>query len=161
MPQWIPAVTALIAVVLGPLVSIYVVNRQIKASTSIAEKQITASVVSTNRREWIKEFRDLISEFISLISIESSPFQAEPSAKERRILIAEKIKLFLNPTEEDYPKLVELIFEVNAHASTLGLQTVLTESDPLYALLHEEIDKISDLSSSILKREWERVKQGD
>lgn len=160
MPQWIPAVTALIAVVLGPLVSIYVVNRQIKASASITERQIKASVVSTNRRDWIKDFRDLISEFISLVYVDTSTSHTETSIRERRILIAEKIRLFLDPTEEECSELVDLIFEVNALTTDVSKLPTDQETD-LYDLIHVKVEKISASSASILKREWERVKQGD
>ena len=44
----------LVAVVIGP----FLTRRQIKSSEDIARRQITASVVSANRQDWINTLRD-------------------------------------------------------------------------------------------------------
>ncbi len=49
--EWLPAITTLVAVVGGPLLSLWVANKQIAASSATAEKQITASLISANRKE--------------------------------------------------------------------------------------------------------------
>lgn len=51
----ISAVTALFAVLLGPLVSIWA-----------AQRQSRVAVLSANRQAWINALRDLISEYISI-----------------------------------------------------------------------------------------------
>ena len=50
----IAAATALVAVVLGPIVSVYVVRRQIRAT-----------VVSTNRQAWINDLRNTIADWLT------------------------------------------------------------------------------------------------
>ena len=45
--EWLLALTALVAVIISPIISIYVVR-----------KQFRASVISPNRQNWINEFRN-------------------------------------------------------------------------------------------------------
>src|SRR5690349_18455780 len=53
----ITAMTALVASIMGPLVTL-----------SVARRQFRANVISTNRQKWIETFRDRVSELLSLMS---------------------------------------------------------------------------------------------
>ena len=52
----ISACTALVASILGPLVTL-----------SVAKRQFNASVLSANRQKWIETLRDMLAELISLL----------------------------------------------------------------------------------------------
>lgn len=148
--QAISALTALVAVVLGPSVSVY-----------LAKRQIHASVVSSNRQKWIDNLRDLLSEIITSIrilglhrtmdNIQQKEFDAR---LENLVLMETKINLLLNPFEADHKaisetirKAIEKLFagdELEKRAAVKELSTSLTSQ-----------------AQTILKREWRRVKTGD
>ena len=141
--------TALIAVIVSPIVSIYVAKRQIRAS-----------VVSTSRQKWIDSLRDQLAEFIAaahvmglhrgLNMIETPEVN---SRLEQLRLIESKVLLLLNPDEADHKVL----------AATIGaLIPQLFGGDELAKrkLAQEALPRITEQSQSILKREWERLKRG-
>ncbi len=153
----ISACTALVASVVGPLVTL-----------SVARRQFNANVLSANRQKWIEALRDLLAELISLLVaalvVKSrwkenwdkgmGPIAADPEmlAKlERIVLVQWKIRLLINPTEADHQELyrtIETAFErIKAEDSR--------DSDS-----DADVENITRLAQAILKREWERVKRG-
>jgi len=151
--QVIIAATALIAVIVGPITSIYVTRRQIRAS-----------VVSTNRQAWINSLRDTIADYLSAEQVvfisKHSEFWEKPDvqqALEKLILLEYRIRLLINPKEPDHAKLIELILKESTNL-TKSLESPPTEfsEDERYS-----DDEIITLAQSILKREWKRVQNGD
>lgn len=142
----ISALTALGAVLLGPLVA-----------TWIAKKQIQVSVLSNNRQAWINGLRDLIAEYFSITSFvhvadwERKSGEIHDQKMERLMLINSKIRLMLNPTEADHIRLVELLGNL-AEGSANARKSVDMEN------MREYHDAAVILAQSVLKREWERVK---
>ena len=127
----ISAVTALVAVVVGPLVSVYVVRRQIHAS-----------VVSANRQKWIDDLRDQLTELITGIrflglhrSLEHIDEKEFVERLQRLVLVETKVNLLLNPNEKDHEALsktirqaIEKIFAGNEKENAWGLNNFLTQS---------------------------------
>ena len=166
--QWISALTplaavltALAAVLVSPLISVYVVKRQTATALEVALRQIRASVVSANRQCWIDQLRDQLSELITLLMFVNVGMgsklwtQDEIVAKiERAHIIENKIKLLLNPHEEDHTRLVALL--------RAGIENVFkTDKQQVSWKPYEWQGAVISLSQEILKREWIRVKQGD
>ena len=152
----ISACTALVASILGPLVTL-----------SVARRQFNANVLSANRQRWIETLRDMVAELISLIVTalvvkakwhgnwdQGRGAVADPALMEklqRLVLIQSKIRLLLNPTETDHQQLDRAI-----DAAIKRLQSEQTED----AEMEADIQTITRLAQSILKREWQRVKRG-
>ena len=148
----IPMATALVAIIISPLISIYV-----------TKKQLRASVNSKSRQEWINTLRDEITNYLfGFIKLEGMWFDnAQAEIKEHTLphnsqdltkaldeLQKHKIKisLLINPNEEDHKKLINLL--ENAY------QNIQNKSKS-----RNEIEtEVLQLSQAILKREWERVK---
>ena len=113
--QLIPAVTALVAVTLGPIMiyrsnkqqnraTLFVARRQIKATMKnaerqiqatahVAERQIQATVVSANRQAWIHQLREYLVDYVTnakkcMIFDQAAPGQqlAEGSATWQAVL---------------------------------------------------------------------------
>jgi len=147
--QIITAVIALVAVIVGPIVSIYVVRRQIRAS-----------VVSGNRQAWINNLRDAIADYLTkqaMVRIFNSESYADSSSLpriEETVRLANRIELLVNPKESDHAELVVLIGKMT---STMNAQNEANKGFDVNA--HSR--KIIELSQSIFKREWDRVKRGD
>jgi hypothetical protein len=145
----IAAATALCSVLLGPLVSMWVV-----------QKQARVSVLSGNRQAWINTLRDQVSEFLAILAVAHAGEWSSRTEKEydeelkRLVLVGSKIKLMLNPKEEDHERLSDLLTEA---FHTLGGRANTTEGKDAKrgAQLTGEI---VPLAQSILKREWVRVK---
>ncbi len=145
----VAAVTALCSVLLGPLVSLWV-----------AQKQASVSVLSANRQAWINTLRDQIAEFLSILAVIHAGEWGQRTEKEydeelkRLILLVSKIKLMLNPKEEDHKRLSSLLSQ--------AAQTVRARAKDEKLKSAEGVQvgaEVLPLAQSILKREWERVKQ--
>jgi hypothetical protein len=153
----VSALTALVASIIGPFVTI-----------RVAKRQITASVVSANRHKWISELRDMVAELIALMTavvvirsrfkgtwdrglgvLEANP--ALVDKVERITLVQWKIRLLLNPAE---PPSVEL------HRRIQDTLKALQQDSWDEAALMEGIESITRLTQDILKQEWQRVKAG-
>ena len=146
----ISALTALVAVIVGPIVSVYVAKRQIKAS-----------VVSSSRQKWIDNLREQLSEIITgirFLGVHSSlDLTSETEFRERLqklLLVETKVNLLLNPNESDHQELarnlhlaIEKIFAGSEREKRVGVIAL--------------IDLVTEQSQKILKREWQRVKSGE
>ena len=125
----------------------------------LASKQIRATVVSSNRQNWINSLREEVSELISLVeAFDRNTRTLLPSretsqeAQRRRLdfedranLMLRRIQLRLNEGEQDHLDLIGLLQKFVA------------------AMRHDAIleDRIIKLTQKILKAEWNRVKRGD
>jgi hypothetical protein len=140
------AATALIAVVMGPLVSLWAARRQSRVT-----------VLSANRQAWINTLRDLIAECMAIsgfihIADWSDRKQSEFDEKmERFALLVAKIRLMLNPNEQDHKRLSEMLGQLMKSMRSLN------EKDPVKGA--QLMKDFLPLSQTILKREWERVKR--
>jgi hypothetical protein len=154
----VSAATALVASILGPVVTLVV-----------ARRQINANVVSVNRQKWIDALRDLLAELVSLLvavvvtrrtwrgqwNEGMAAIEARPellTKLERIVLVQWKIRLLINPNERDHQALYRSIEQALEHARS---------EQAAEAEMTADIEAITALSQQILKREWERVKRGD
>jgi ABC-type multidrug transport system fused ATPase/permease subunit len=147
--QWLSALTALVAVVLSPIISIYVARRQIKAS-----------VVSSNRQKWIDQLRDRLSELITGIRFLNLRQRSKNISEKEFVdkfnelfLLETRINLLLNPNEGDHK---ELSGKIRG-----AIERIFEEKDSDEPHVVKLTDEVMNLSQGILKREWERVKRGN
>jgi len=157
MLSLITATTALVASIMGPLVTL-----------SVARRQFQANVISTNRQKWIETFRDRISELLSLMnaaqvikrhSIESwqgglGPVQANLGLAEkfeRAYMALAEIRLMTNASELEHQQLNDAVATALAH-----LQHDELRDDELTA----SVEEVIALGRTIIRHEWGRVKRG-
>ena len=153
----VSACTALVASIVGPLVTL-----------NVAKRQFNATAISSNRYKWIETLRDELAELISLLAtavvVKSKwkdqwehgrgPLNSEPALLEKfeRIVLGEaKIRLLTSPSDDDQKLLSGLIESALRRLRSEEAQDAETEAD---------IQAIVVLAQSILKREWVRVKLG-
>jgi hypothetical protein len=153
----ISACTALVASIAGPCVTL-----------AVAKRNFNATVLSANRQKWIESLRDTLAELVSLLvsalvlkakwktgwNRGQGPVHSDPhmlDKLERIVGAHSRVRLLLNPTESDHQRLCECI-EV-AFKRLRSEQSFDSESEA-------DIESITRLAQSILKREWQRVKQG-
>ena len=116
--------------------------------------------ISQFRQKWIEQLRDLLSEFMteaSHLSIEQQAGHVDPRANPRRteriMLLDTKISLMLNRHEADHRKLLDLTFEIVQ-------RSMLPTADTTGSAYGERLGEYVKLSQDILKREWDRLKNG-
>ena len=79
-------------------------------------------------------------------------------ATQQLLLSEAKIRLLINPREEDHSRLVELLHKALFAASSPKRHGETDEQAAM--VLRDHVGAIVELSQSILKREWERIKRG-
>ncbi|EGR2355076.1 MULTISPECIES: hypothetical protein [Vibrio] len=147
----ISASTALLAVVVGPVVSLV-----------IAKKQIKSSVVSKNRQDWIVSLRAQVSELVS-------DFQYLPNASIDGVLGREQlialhrdvlrkcnsVRLHLNLEEKEHFELMEMFDDMSQ---------MLLDYINGKLFIHKEMTGLCNVAieqcSFVIKIEWEKVKSG-
>ena len=160
----VSALIALVAVIVGPLVSLKIAKRQFRVSLDIAKRQFNASVLSVNRQQWINTLRDQISElladtFLLRREVERSPQETDRlySNAQGVLRCAFKIKLLINPKEADHIHLVDSIDRLMILVVKSAEKVEDKDIDSQFRVIRDEI---VSKSQEILKREWERVKEG-
>lgn len=152
-------VVAALAVFVGPTISVRIAKRQIRASAQLATSQIRSSLEASNkqiiapmRQAWINNLRDLLAELTSSsLHYYVAGFEDRKEEEYQRVrLLQSKIQLMLNAKEEDHVLLEQLIKRMAA-----AIHYKKEEADE-FPDLHTEVVA---LSRSILKREWDRVKE--
>lgn len=141
-------IIAVFAVFFGPLISIFITKKTLQINSKIASK----SLISPIRQQWINDLRNIISEIIAKSSYYCVAGTEDRKDKEyyRITELEMKINLLINPKEEDHKKLINLIKEM---IENLYIGNQVAES--IFWKKHKEV---IELSQTILKREWERVK---
>ena len=153
----VSASTALVASIIGPIVTL-----------TVARRQYNATVISASRQKWIETLRDTLAELIALLRaalvVKSKwkdkwdrgrgPLDADPAMLEKFehiVLSQSKIVLLINPTDADHLLLSETI---ETAISRLGAEASLE------AETQSDIQTITRLGQAILRRGWQRVKIG-
>jgi len=153
----VSASTALVASIIGPIVTL-----------TVARRQYNATVISASRQKWIETLRDTLAELIALIRAAlvvkvkwkdkwdrgRGPLNADPAMLEmfeRIVLSQSKIDLLINPTDADHQRLYETIETAIARLREEASQEAETQRD---------IQTITRLGQTILRRAWQRVKIG-
>lgn len=161
--KYIVALTALVAVIVGPLLQWKIARRQI------------ADNISAKRQNWIDELRKDAAEYLTLVGriqemrrptpglpLEDQKlvFEENAAAHSKALELSLRMRLRLNPKEGDHNELLRLFNEL-ARASpdpTPGETTddVARELATFRAARENVVRQLQ----TILKSEWERVKSG-
>jgi hypothetical protein len=153
----ITALTALLASVLGPIVTF-----------AVARHQFRASVVSTNRQKWIDTFRDRLAELLSVVN--AAQVIKRTSADQWRAVAVAVL---------DNPALAEKIEK--AFMAVAQIQLLTKGAEPVHQALNDAIGaamdhlldddlndrevsdrilEITGIARGIIREEWRRVKRG-
>ena len=153
----VSASTALVASVVGPVITL-----------TVARRQFNATVISANRQKWIETLRDTLAALVALLRgalvVKSKwkdkwdrghgPLNADPAMLEKFehiVLSQSKIGLLINPADADHQLLYETIETAISR---------LRAEESLEAETQSDIQNITRLGQAILRREWRRVKVG-
>lgn len=132
-----------------------------------AFRQIVAKVRSENRQKWINEVRAAIATVTGFITANMVTKDEEDLIVYEQSMM--KLELLLNPLEKDHRALGYIlrkvygcpIYDVDKFISERAELDFLREMDARNIDdLNKMVGYVIKLSNAILKREWERVKQG-
>jgi hypothetical protein len=153
----VSASTALVASIVGPVITL-----------TVSRRQFNATVISASRQKWIETLRNTLAELIALIRaalvVKSKwkdkwdrglgPLNADPAMLdkfEHIVLSQSTIDLLISPTDADHLLLREAIETAIAR---------LRAEESLESETRGDIQNITRLGQAILGREWQRVKIG-
>lgn len=147
--SFLALLVALVAVIVGPVVTLKVAKRQI---------------VSPIRQKWIDDLRELISEYLSeceklMVLGDDGLLNKEETDEKifaRLLYLEQKLKLMLNPNEGKHNELLTIVEELTEeihHGVGNKVSDVVDFGDKLR--------RATKVSQNILKEEWVRVKSGD
>jgi uncharacterized membrane protein YbjE (DUF340 family) len=143
----ISAATALIALLISPLLSLYV-----------AKKQISVSTISEERKEWIRSLRHNVAKFIAVISsimieqvwMESLELPSIKTKMDELYFLKANIGLLLNNNVESQSKLNRLLNETLVSVRTYAKQP----TDAVRKDLLDKLNLIRDEAHLIIGTEW-------
>jgi hypothetical protein len=154
----VSAATALVASFAGPVITLH-----------IGRLQIRASVLSVNRQKWIDSFREAVATFCSQVAasvhlrekfVRDGKVHVSSDAEvigrfEALIFTLAKIRLLVDPADEDQRKMLALMQE-----QIDTLRTTAQDAD-ITPRIEATGARIIDASVIILRKEWARVKSLD
>lgn len=151
--SWLPflsLVVAVLAVVVGPLISWCVAMRQLQTSLRVSNKQIIAPM----RQAWINNLRELVAELSGKCAhYWAAGYEDRDDAEYRHITeLVHKLELYINSAEADHAALLAQVRIMEQLLSAGSNQ----ETDRTFWEAHH---RVMELSQKILKREWDRVKE--
>lgn len=149
--QYLPVLSLLVAVLavfVGPLISWAIAKRQIDLSFKMTNKQIVAPM----RQAWINSLRDLMAEFLAKSVHYWAAGYDNRTDKEylRMEELQSKLHLMINPKEEDHNRLKEQVKIVVNYISSGNVR-----DDAVLQKAHKQAE---ELTQTILKKEWDRVR---
>jgi hypothetical protein len=141
----ISAGVAVLAVVVGPLITLWASMRQLRST-----------VLSSSRQRWIDELRQEIAGVLNQLHVlfmhlgDPPPVEHITATLQRYSLHSAKITLLINPAEKDHLELNRLVVQTLEH---------MADHPDDSEEIHRRMGAIADVGQRILKREWARVKQ--
>ena len=152
--QILTLVVAILAVFIGPMVTLYigkkqneVANKTVELSRRIASKQIMAPM----RQAWINDLRDKISELSSSgLHYWTAGYEDRSEAEYQRVgLLESEVYFRINPQEKDHQELMSAI-----RGMVQALQTGHDDADRFIV----SYNQLNAIAQKIFKTEWNRVK---
>ncbi len=156
---FISAMTALIAVIVGPLIQYIIGKRQ----HVLAKRQLNLSSDQFNveknkfaiqmKQEWIEKLRDTISEIITSYTLYH--IQLSAKVKEDNVMSKLSREIFLNLNRVD----LLLNPHVELHLTLICAIQQISLKDLDLDIFRDKRKEIIKLSQDVLKYEWDRLKE--
>jgi hypothetical protein len=157
LPLLISALTALVASILGPFVTL-----------SVSRRQFRANVLSTNRQKWIDTFRDRLSELLAHINAAQATKRAATDQWRGGLGLVMADQNLADKLAETYRAIAQIQLltkaEEPAHQAlneSIDAALGYLQADELHeAELSAALIETTSLGRGIIRGEWGRVKRG-
>lgn len=170
--DYLPAILTLIAGVLSVYANWIIAKKLRDNTTQNIEKQLSeakrikylelqATINTRNRQEWMNQFRDAISEYISLITISIANIKADNARVfdtiKRLSELNSRLDLLLHPDRENEEEIM------NCYAALVVLLLTPDKDKPSdYAdQLSRNKERLIILSRAVLERNWQKLNNLD
>ena len=150
----VSCLTALLAVIVGPLIQL-----------SVAKRQIRSTTISANRQEWINRLRDDLATFwayaanvrVVRASYTNDPVLTAAAQEQARAaaILVNRIRLSINTSESDHRDLVKFVERL------WNIADSVVPTNPKSEAWEQAVTDLTNTARRILKAEWQRVKRGD
>lgn len=140
-------VVAILAVFVGPIITLKLGTKQTELSRRIASKQIVAPM----RQAWINNFREKLAELMSsALHYWNAGFENRKDEEYKRLGHLEaEILLTINPTETDHKELLAAIRQM-----MLALERGAND----FSRFSTAFERVTSLGQKIFKTEWDKIK---
>lgn len=137
------------------------IERQLAESKNIKYLELKASINTKNRQDWMNQFRDAVSEYISVVVVASTNLQVNNDVVRLTITklmeLQTRLDLLLHPERE---KEKEIIACYSALTALLLLEESKKTKDHADKMgKHKE--KLVELSRLVLERNWQKLNNLD
>ena len=147
--DYLPSITALVAVIVGPLVSLYVTRQQLKKQQKISDEQLRANRLLTTRYKEIQEFKRLVVEVV--LGFTAAQTEMRVALKDTK----ERLEKGLPPT--DIPQKRDMMASYDKlHVTYYSLMLTLDEKNKLQSEFKDTANELLLIveDSIIENREW-------
>lgn len=159
--DYLPTLTALVAVIVGPLVSLLITRQQLIKQQKISDEQIRANLLWTNKYKEMQEFKKLVADFVAglaqgQVRMRLALQDANERTKRRlpRRLTDEHIQAM---ESVDKLKNMSHLIELTLDRGTKTQGEFLNIMDKLFIMLSSSADQDSDLPFEFAKMEQELI----
>ena len=136
---------------------------QVRMTVDASLKQVKMTVLSGSRQDWINRLRSCLAEYQRAIVVAGfhGPKLKDDKESTEFVKLRNEIELLLNPNEKGHIALMTLVSQVFHRCMDLP-----TIKDPQgYKVSLKQIGELqinlTKQAQTVLKEEWERVKQGE
>lgn len=168
LKDYFPAILTLIVGVLTIIVNWVISNRlrentsknierQLEESKNIKYLELKASINTKNRQDWMNQFRDAVTEYVSLVFIAATNLKVKDDVvREVLTKLAElitRMELLLHPERENEKAAIE-------SAKVLFASLLIADKDrskTFHEDFYKEKDKLVLLSRKILEKNWQKL----
>ncbi len=154
--SWLNENQLLVTLILTPILSLIVAavsawysTKRALSAERLARRHQSILEISKFRQEWINSLRNDLAQFNGLALFDKSDEQWHQMA-----MLISRIKLRMNPNDEDYNDFSRVIANVIDRAGKSEAEKAI-EIEGKY---HNAGDDLIEIGQRILKREWERLK---
>lgn len=179
-------IVALVGLVVSPVLQWLIAKRQATLQEQISARQVelqeqiakrqAADNISAKRQVWIDELRKEVAEFLTLVARleelrrpapnlplqdEKRNFEDIAEANKRGTELGIRIKLRLNPKEDEHNEFVRLLGALAAVCKDPPENETEEQRHEAQRQFGVARDAVIEHLQTILKHEWERVKKGD
>lgn len=172
LKDYFPAILTLIAGVISVLMNWLIakrlrestaanIERQLDEAKRIKYLELQATINTKNRQEWMNQFRDAISEYISLIAIAITNIKVDNTKVldtiGRLSELQSKLDLLLHPERENEKEIIDSYAKLFDLILTPVSKRPINHSDEL---LQAKV-KLIDLSRAVLEKNWQKLNNLD
>ncbi len=164
-----PWIIALVISILGIIINLIISNKQIGANRETTIRQIKATLSTSNRQDWVKETRNVITDLMTQTKLLNIEIQEKNQNDERKKILHEKVTLnrtklllLLTPNKEKHKILLDALTQLISTLDEHLLNRKAKDENHLdiaydNSMFLAQLDKVVDNGRELLYDEWGKI----